>query len=353
MDVSESEDDEWTAISMFAGAGGDTLGMEKAGVNVIAFSENSAQAVKTHLENFPDSKWIGKKYKGDIQKVPDSEILEFKNKVDIVFSGFPCQGHSHAGKKDPKDPRNQLFREFVRVTKLVRPRWIIGENVKGILKRKNKSGDNFVDVISKCFQELGYTIKYKVVKATWYNVPQKRERFIMVGSRDNEEFEIPEGDDQLVPSLRSIIEFDMNGAVQIEEKVVERKKNKVITWVNEPADYKVPEKLKPPHPFLVKNIGLNRISFETRFSSNHGEVVNLDLPSKTIICAYTFQPRLYVGLKRRDGTYWLRTLNTKELQQIQGFPKSFRFMGSVNNVIKQIGNAVPPPIIQKVVSSLL
>lgn len=341
------------AISLFSGCGGDTLGMVSAGIKVIAFSENDKNAVKTHKANFKESEWLGEDIKGDIQDIPDSVFSEYKDTVDMLFAGFPCQGHSHAGKKDSKDPRNQLFREFVRVTDLVRPRWIIGENVKGILKRKTSSGDNFVDIIIRCFEEIGYKIKFDIVKATNYGIPQLRERFIMVGSRDNEEFKIYKGVSTLKPSIRSIINFDMNGAVQIEETDVEVKDDKKITWVTEPDDYEEPDHLDPPHPFLVKNISLNRVSFETRFTPNHGEVMNLDKPSKTIICAYSFQPRLYIGMKRKNNTYWLRTLRLKELQQIQGFPESFLFKGKENNIIKQIGNAIPPKIINQIVSRLI
>ena len=346
----------FTAISLFSGAGGDTLGLEQAGVRVVAFSEKNKDAVATHKKNFPHSRWLGEAYKGDITKIPDKEFECYKGKIDILFAGFPCQAYSHAGKKDPNDPRNQLFREFVRVASILRPKWIIGENVKGILKRVTKKGEKVVDVIVSCFQELGYSLTYDVVQATHFGVPQKRERFLLLGSLQEKPPSLPQGDKKLKPNLCTIITFQQQGSVEIPESLVERKDK--ITWINEPDDY-VGEESTPPqpphptHPFLLKNIQLKRISFRTRFTPNHGEMVDCHLPSKTIICSYSFQPRFYVGQRKKEGTYWLRTLTVQELQQIQGFPKSFSFSGNITSQIQQIGNAVPPPMIRAVVKMIL
>lgn len=345
----QSSENSFTAISLFSGAGGDTLGLEQAGVRVVAFSEKNKDAVETHKKNFPGSKWLGESVKGDITKIPDKEFEPYKDKIDIVFAGFPCQAYSHAGKKDPNDPRNQLFREFLRVTSLIRPKYIIGENVKGILKRTTKTKEKVVDVIVSCFQELGYSITYDVLQATHFGVPQKRERFIMVGSL-HEKPKLPTGDKKSKPNLEAILTFSSQGCVSIPESLVERKDT--ITWLHEP-DHLEDESKDPPHPFLLRNIEHKRISFRTRFTPNHGEMVDPKLPSKTIICSYSFQPRFYVGQRKKDGSHWLRTFTIKELQQIQGFPASFSFAGNTASQIKQIGNAVPPPMIRAIVQAIL
>ena len=88
---------------------------------------------ETHELNFPNTVLLGQ---GDITKTSDDEFLQYKGKVNLIFAGFPCQGFSHAGKKLPDDPRNTLFREFLRSTRLIKPKYIIGENVKGLLSRK-------------------------------------------------------------------------------------------------------------------------------------------------------------------------------------------------------------------------
>ena len=134
--------------------------------------------------------FIGESVGGDITKIPDKEFLKYQGKIDILFAGLPCQGFSHAGKKDPKDSRNKLFWEFVRATRLIKPRWIIGENVAGLIHRKtddNKS--NVSDIIVSAFKKIGYTMaKPQILKAEEYGVPQRRRRVFFVGNRLNKTF---------------------------------------------------------------------------------------------------------------------------------------------------------------------
>ena len=94
---------------------------------------------------------------------------------------FLVKAYSNAGKKDPNDPRNSLFKEFVRATKLIQPDYIIGENVKGLLSRKTGTGENVINIIVEEFEKLDYNIIYKVFKTEKYGVPQKRERLIILG----------------------------------------------------------------------------------------------------------------------------------------------------------------------------
>ena len=88
------------AISLFSGAGGDSLGMKNAGLNVIAFSEFNKDAIQTHLAAFPDSVWLGSKVKGDITKILDAEFEPYRGKIKVIFAGFPCQGFSNGGKNN-------------------------------------------------------------------------------------------------------------------------------------------------------------------------------------------------------------------------------------------------------------
>jgi len=147
------------AISLFSGMGGDSLGIEKAGYNLHAYSEWEKEMKETHELNFPDTKLIGC---GDITKTSDEDFEQYKDIVDLIFAGFPCQGFSHAGKKLPDDPRNTLFREFLRSARIIKPKYIIGENVKGLLNRINVDGDLYIDIIRQEFENLGYDIYHKV-----------------------------------------------------------------------------------------------------------------------------------------------------------------------------------------------
>ena len=174
------------AISLFSGMGGDSLGMKKAGFEVIAHSEINPVFQQTHKVNFPDCQLIGT---GDLSKTTDDELASFAGDplgpVDLIFAGFPCQGFSNAGQKKVNDPRNTLFKEFLRATKIIQPNYIIGENVKGLLSRKNFEGRNYIDLIKESFEEEGYKIFYETLLASDYGLPQKRERLFIVGIKES------------------------------------------------------------------------------------------------------------------------------------------------------------------------
>lgn len=361
-----------TAISLFSGMGGDSLGIQEAGFDVIAFNEFDKAAISSHLKNFPHSVLIQdltqKKPKdvSNIQLVPDEIFNKYKDKIDLVFAGHPCQGFSNGGKKLPDDPRNTLFREFARVCRLVKPKYIIGENVDGLLCRKTSTGENYIDVIVKEFNDIGYNVVYQVCHAVKYGVPQLRKRLVYVGIRKdlNKTFTFPEplnnGKTNL-PNIKDIIKFDMKGAIKIEPTDFDMTSipdDCVIKDLNN-SDVEVPHEV---HPYLrlktkTRNqeyggkIHVNMLSFAKRDSPIHCEIIDIRKPSKTIICSYDHQPRLFVPLQNKNG-YYIRCILPDELKQIQGFPADFKLYGSTKDKIKQIGNAAPPTLVKQIVKKL-
>ena len=178
------------AISLFSGAGGDSLGMKRGGYVVRAFSEFKKPAIATHLEAFPSCPLLThpETESADITNIPDEVFRSFLNQVEIVFSGFPCQGFSHGGKKKIDDPRNEMVHEFVRAARLIQPKYIMGENVSGLLSRKGRDPITkeirpVIDIIRDLFAGIGYHITYRVIKATDTGVPQERKRLIIVGTK--------------------------------------------------------------------------------------------------------------------------------------------------------------------------
>lgn len=332
------------AISLFSGAGGDTLGMERAGLKVVAFSENNAKAVATHRTVWPESKWLGESVKGDITKIPDSEFEAYTGKIFMMFAGFPCQGFSNAGKKAASDPRNRMFYEFLRAVRIVQPQWIMGENVAGLLTKKTDDGQSSViDVIQQCFSEIGYPIVFNVYEMTSVGVPQSRKRIAIVGNRLSIPFKLPIFAEPKC-GLLDIAEPSMEGALATNLEIPDE------------CLVKIPEEAEPtgtPHPYLVKKHGENLISFRKRDSPIHSEVLDLRKACKTLICAYTFQPRLYVGLVKPSGKKFIRCLTIREAAQIQGFPADHAFSGSRDDAIKQIGNAVPAKFITRMVEAMI
>lgn len=349
-------DKEKSAMSLFSGMGGDTLGIEQANLNVVLYSEKMKQFQMTHEENFSNSKLIG----GDITQISDQTFLKYKNKLKLIFAGFPCQGYSNAGKKDPNDPRNSLFREFIRATKLIEPDYIIGENVKGLLSRKTGTGENVIDIIVEEFKKLEYNVIYKVFKIDKYGVPQKRERLIIFGVKKdlNKQLKFPEELNTHV-DLINIVKFNMMGAIKIAKEDFD------MTTIPQECiltDMDNDETENNVHPYLrviAKNRDYvyngipfpNRLSFSKRDSSVHSEIIDIRKPSKTIICTYDHQPRLFVPLKNKNG-YYLRCLLPDELKQIQGFPVDYKLTGSLKEQIVQIGNAIPPPLIKQIVECI-
>lgn len=332
------------AISLFSGAGGDTLGMEAAGIKVVAFSENNASCVKTHKVAFPDSKWLGESVKGDISKIPDEEFQPYTGKLFVVFAGFPCQGFSNAGRKDVSDPRNKMFHQFLRVVRITQPEWIMGENVAGLLTKKTDDGESSViDVIQEHFREIGYPIVFNVYDVSTAGIPQTRKRLVLIGNRLSIPFQLPVFSDAR-RGLQDIIEPTMEGAMETD-----------LTLPTE-CVVRIPQDASPtgkPHPFLVLKHSEHLISFRKRNSPIHSEVLDLRNPCKTFICAYTFQPRHYVGLQKPDGKNYIRCLTVREAAQIQGFPADHPFQGSHDDMIKQIGNAVPSGFIRRLVEAMI
>ena len=383
------------AISLFSGAGGDTLGLERAGFTVVAFNEFNAAAASTHRIMFPSSTELkSPTSSANIKDIPNSVFDPYRGHVSLVFAGFPCQGFSHAGKKRSDDARNELVFEFARVAEVVQPEWIIGENVKGLLSRKGRDPDQpataplrpVIDIIRDLFERKGYRITYRLLDvAADIGVPQRRKRVIIVGHR------VPVGGrrgplyphmpwDELTETaipfasptaIRPFLEPHLCGAVRLPALYAPH---------DQPAHFWIPTRetaaprLPLPHPNLLRLVeGIRNssskeraekpetprtllepaglISFGVRKGGYHGMIVNPDVPCNTIISTYNLCPRLFVGLRGPTG-YWIRCMTVAELGQIQGFPADYRWQGTEKQQIAQIGNAVPPPLAERVVRSL-
>jgi DNA (cytosine-5)-methyltransferase 1 len=282
-----------------------------------------------------------------------------------------CQGFSHAGKKRSDDPRNELVYEFARVARLVRPAYIIGENVSGLLSRKGRDSPTaplrpVIEIIRDLFAAAGYRITYRVIPAIDVGVPQRRKRLLIVGLRSNRfwpHIDWPAAaSPTALPTIRHILEPHLEGALPAP----------VTATAPDPRFWIETTHTAPtgtPHPNLVRLAGGIRnlsskeravapagaattiiepgglLSFGTRSSSYHGEIVDPDAPSKTIICTYGLCPRLFVGLRNpTTGQRWIRCMTPRELGQVQGFPADYPWTGDTKAQITQIGNAVPPAL---------
>lgn len=174
-----------TAIDVFCGAGGLSYGFKLAGFRIAAAVDFDAVAVETYRRQHPDTKLFVK----DIRRVRGKQLLAAAGgRCDLLIGAPSCQGFSTHGRRDPNDPRNYLFREFVRLVRELRPAWVVMENVKGLLTYEK---GRYRDEIHRSFKRAGYRVESRVLRSADYGVPQLRERLIFIATRTKEPITFP------------------------------------------------------------------------------------------------------------------------------------------------------------------
>lgn len=290
---------EFTAASLFCGAGGLDIGFERAGFKTVWANDYDADACKTH-ETWSDATVV----KGDIGKIDINSIPS----TDIILGGFPCQGFSLSGPRKIDDSRNVLYKHYVKIVRDKKPLAFVGENVKGLLTM----GDGaIIDAIVNEFSDCGYNVFYQLVNARDYEVPQDRERVIIFGFRKDlgiTSFEYP------VPRKHRIT-------------LREALKN-----IPQPSEDDVCSA-----PYSSRYMSRNR--------KRQWDEVSYTIP------AMAKQVTLYPGspdMEKIDKDLWefgsegtTRRLSWQEAAAIQTFPADIVFHGNLTSKYKQIGNAVP------------
>lgn len=169
-------------LDVFSGAGGFSLGFEMAGCEIIGAIDIDKWALDTFQANHPRAKTL----LGDIRDFSDYCLSQyFDNKPNIIIGGPPCQGFSICNKNagDPRDPRNSLFKEFLRCALIFEPDFLVMENVANIIRAKTLRGKKVVDIIKEAFERLGYFVYFDILHAGNFGVPQKRQRFFLIASK--------------------------------------------------------------------------------------------------------------------------------------------------------------------------
>lgn len=168
-------------LDLFAGAGGFSLGFKAAGFKVVGASELDEWASDTIRSNFPDEAVLS----GDIRKISADDFRKKFGDVDVIIGGPPCQGFSIAnvGGRKADDPRNTLFREYLRAVKALDPELAIIENVAGLVTKKTPEKTLYIDIIQEELNQLGYETSVALLHAQDFGVPQIRPRLIIIGSK--------------------------------------------------------------------------------------------------------------------------------------------------------------------------
>jgi DNA (cytosine-5)-methyltransferase 1 len=185
------------SIELFCGAGGLALGMHNAGINSKLLVDVDKDSISTINRNRP-------KWNVQLASVAEIDLHDYAGAIDVMAGGFPCQAFSYAGKSlGFEDTRGTLFYEYARLIEQVKPRLVIGENVKGLL---NHDSGRTLNVITRTLETLGYRVAYKVLRSQFFDVPQKRERLIIFGIREdiNADFMFPIEKDYTI-SLKSAL----------------------------------------------------------------------------------------------------------------------------------------------------
>lgn len=301
---------EFTAISLFAGAGGLDMGFERAGFRTIWANDFESDACKTH-ENWSTAKVVC----SDVAKVDAADIPD----ADIMLGGFPCQGFSLSGPRKIDDSRNVLYKHYVRIVKAKKPKMFVGENVKGLL---TMGGGSIIEAIIEEFSDCGYNVFYKLLNAKDYGVPEDRERVIIVGFRKDlgiQKFDFP---------------MPRNYRVTMREAL----KN-----IPEPTPDEVCDA-----PYSSRYMSRNR--------KRDWDDVSYTIP------AMAKQVTLWPGspdMVKIDKDHWefgengvTRRFSWREAAAIQTFPADLEFHGDLTSKYKQIGNAVPVKLAEIIATHL-
>lgn len=343
-------------IDLFAGVGGLTLGAKMAGINVRYAVENDAFAANAFHLNHPEVKLINE----DIRKVQGSRIKTKKTSTTILFGGPPCQGYSTSNQRtrNKKNPKNWLFKEFVRLTKEICPNWILVENVKGLVETEKGF---FEETIRSSFEALGYTCTEFIPSATDYGVPQRRTRFFLVGSREGLKPVFPIGNSTLVTVREAFIDLPAleNGAfidtlpyskdAQSEYAKLLRGNLTACTGhlVSRNSQYVIER-----YPYIPQ--GGNWANIPDELMKNYKDKTRCHTGIYKRL--REDEPAMTVGNYRKSMIIhpWEdRGLSVREAARLQSFPDSYLFYGSIGYQQQQVGNAVPPLLAKAVFEGIL
>ena len=327
---------DYNVLELFAGAGGLALGLEKAGLKCIALNEIDKWACQTLRDNRPNWNVL----EGDVKSF---DFTQYKNNVEVITGGFPCQSFSYAGKRlGFQDARGTLFYEFARVVKEVNPPICIGENVKGLLSHdKGKTLKGMISILD----EIGYKVApIKVLKAINYKVPQKRERLILVGIRKdiNIEFDYPKPHNHIYNLVDALKKGDLYDCDVPKSKGAEYPKHKkdVLDLIPQKGYWRdLPLDIQKEYMGKSFFLGGGKTGMARRMSWYE--------PSLTLTCSPAQKQT------ERCHPEETRPFTVREYARIQTFPDSWKFSGSVSQQYKQIGNAVPVNLAKEIGYSLI
>lgn len=314
----------FTFIDLFAGIGGFRVPLEEVGGKCVFSSEWDKHAIKTYKDNFNEVP------KGDITKIKEEEIPGH----DLLTAGFPCQPFSIAGKmKGFSDTRGTLFFDVARIVKYHKPKVVVLENVRNFATHDN---GNTLEVVINTLEDLNYEVKYKVLNAKDFGLPQNRERIFLVCINkyyNFKSFNFPQGDSNL-KVVEDILEKE---PVDIKKLLINR------------DDIVINEKNMKVHN---NNDKINkRLRLATINKGGQGDRVYSPKGIGITLSAFGG------GSGSKTGAYYIdskiRKLSPRETARMQGFPETFKITVSNNQAWTQFGNSVPINVVREIMEEVI
>ena len=322
-------------VDLFSGAGGFQIGFEREGFETVLSTDFDADCEKVHKLNRPSIPFL----RMDIHDL-DAQLLDqyigADTNIDVLVGGPTCQGFSTIGKRissDPNkrnefDPRNTLFREYIRILNYLKPKFFLMENVQGLLTRDK--GRIFKE-IKATFKKTGYEFNYVILNAADYGVPQIRNRVFFYGNRVGVKMEPPQSicDGSEEKPYNTVLQAigdlaNMSDNAEFNHVALKHGEKNIKRYSLIPEGGRLPEDQLPPE--------LYRKNFGNTFKRLHR-----NKPSLTMVPghnAFPIHP-------------WLdRSLTVREAARIQTFPDDYIFVGPRQKQCMQVGNAVPPVMAQ-------
>ncbi|MGI8543927.1 MAG: DNA (cytosine-5-)-methyltransferase [Aridibacter sp.] len=347
LDKNKNNKKQGKVISLFSGCGGFSLGFSWANFEVLGFVELNEAFREINKQNFPDSLELG----FDIREINNEQISEWKSRfgeIDVVIGGPPCQGFSLSGKRNANDPRNTLFKNYLKIVRELKPKIAVMENVRLLTSMKVSDGSLILNQIYQDFDESDYNFKHFEINAKNYGIPQHRERVIFVAMRKDLGVQpsIPlethgENDDlfsQVEPfrtfaDACSDLEFLESGEESKFDKLHKAVKHPdhVIEWLwnvkqGKSAHENENPNLRPP----------------SGYNTTYKRQIWLE-PASTVQTTFGM-----ISGCRNVHPIATRSLTIREAARIQSFPDSFKFSGTLGNIRATIGNALPPLLAYKI-----
>ena len=366
-------------LDLFCGAGGFSLGFEQTGnFQVVCGIDLLPDRTETFAANHPTAKAVC----ADINAITTDDLCGGCTLPEVIIGGPPCQGFSSIRPfrtLTERDPRNNLFERFALTVEAIRPSWFVLENVVGLLTNQ---GGHILESVLKTFEGIGYKLSWRVLNGAFYGLPQRRERFVLVGSRDGKEFPWPEPTHYFEGAKSMAGRFGQHHDICPLFCQGLKRANTVMDAIHDLPELESGQSAShyredvTPTPYearlrgstealslheatrhsakmlnIIKHAGYNKSALPdglvtSGFSTCYSRL-EPDLPAVTLTVNF-----IHPASNKCIHPIQDRALTPREGARLQGFPDNFEFVGSRAQIVKQIGNAVPPLLGEVIAQSL-